>query len=36
MRPALFGPDSGGGSRRHNSRLWAADNIGHDGPDFLG
>jgi hypothetical protein len=20
----------------HNSRLCAADNIGHDGPDFLG
>jgi hypothetical protein len=36
MRPASFGPDSGSGSRRHNSRLWAADNIGHDGPDFLG
>jgi hypothetical protein len=26
---------SGTGSRRHNSRLWAADNIRHDGPDFL-
>jgi hypothetical protein len=32
---SIVWPDCGIGSRRRNSRLCAADNIRHDGPDFL-